>query len=289
MKHPESSDEVATASDCDQTSEPSARRLQLEVEEAEAEVAAAEAASEAARARVKAARLRRQADARAAVPSPAVDTPRSVDARTVPPTNASDAAEVVDGGPSAGSTSNDLDPDDISHAGRRSSGRRGFAARRPGRREVAVVAVVAIAGAFALTGYTVWRHHDVADKDRQTAEFLAAARQGVVALTSLDFNNADRDVQRVLDNSTGTFRQDFQNRAQDFTTVVRQSQVSTQGTVNEAAVESMTGDSAVVLVAASSQVTNSAGAQQEPRTWRLSVTVARDGDRIKMSKVEFVA
>jgi Mce-associated membrane protein len=59
-------------------------------------------------------------------------------------------------------------------------------------------------------------------------------------------------------------------------------------TVNSVAVESMSDDSAVVLVAASSRVTNSAGANQEPRSWRLSVDLQRDGGQIKMSKVEFV-
>jgi len=41
-------------------------------------------------------------------------------------------------------------------------------------------------------------------------------------------------------------------------------------------------------VSASSRVTNAAGAKQEPRSWRLSVDVNRDGDQLKMSKVEFV-
>ena len=44
----------------------------------------------------------------------------------------------------------------------------------------------------------------------------------------------------------------------------------TEVTVNAAAVESMTNDTAVVLVSATSRVTNSAGAKQEPRSWRLS-------------------
>jgi Mce-associated membrane protein len=50
----------------------------------------------------------------------------------------------------------------------------------------------------------------------------------------------------------------------------------------------MTDNSAVVLVATKSEVTNSSGANKEPRSWRLSVTVQRDGDQIKMSRVEFV-
>ena len=62
----------------------------------------------------------------------------------------------------------------------------------------------------------------------------------------------------------------------------------TDVTVNATAVESMSPDSAVVLVAATSRVTNAAGAKQEPRAWRLSVNLERDGGQVKMSKVEFV-
>jgi Mce-associated membrane protein len=50
----------------------------------------------------------------------------------------------------------------------------------------------------------------------------------------------------------------------------------------------MDDDSALVLVAATSRVTNAAGAKQEPRAWRLAVNLQREGDQIKMSKVEFV-
>ncbi|WP_216906432.1 hypothetical protein [Nocardia noduli] len=158
------------------------------------------------------------------------------------------------------------------------------------RRRIAVVtaAVALVVVALAASGFFVWNHHTASEEHRRTAEFSAAARQGVVALTTLDFNRAAEDVQRVLDNSTGSFREDFSSRADDFTNVIRQSQVATEGTVNGVAVESMTDDTAVVLVAATSRVTNSAGAEQEPRAWRLSVTVTRVDGQIKMSKVEFV-
>jgi Mce-associated membrane protein len=105
---------------------------------------------------------------------------------------------------------------------------------------------------------------------------------------TLDFNHAKDDVQRVIDNSTGQFRDDFQSRADDFTKVVRDSKVVTKGSVTATAVQSMSADTALVLVAANSEVTNATGAQNEPRAWRLSVTVQRDGPQIKMSRVEFV-
>jgi Mce-associated membrane protein len=129
----------------------------------------------------------------------------------------------------------------------------------------------------------------VAVRDRRlTAEFAGAARQAVVTLMSMNYHSAKHDVQRVVDDTTGGFHDDFARRADDFATVVEQSKVVTTANVSATAVQSMTADSATVLVAATSEVTNSAGARQDPRPWRLMVTVARDGGQLKMSKVEFI-
>ncbi|MFV8054823.1 hypothetical protein [Mycobacterium sp. 48b] len=161
--------------------------------------------------------------------------------------------------------------------------------RRPSRRTVIVsVLIVVLIAVWVAIGYMFWRHqHQVADQQR-AAQYVAAAEKGVMALTSLDFNHAADGVQQVLNNATGEFRDEFRSRADDFTKVVLDSKVVTQGTVHSAALQSMTDDSAVVLVAATSQVTNTEGAQKAPRAWRLSVTVSRDGNDMKLSKVEFV-
>ena len=154
----------------------------------------------------------------------------------------------------------------------------------------AAVAILIIVAALAGSGYMIKEHNDAVHKRQRAAEFAAAARQGIVTLTSLDFNNAKQGVQRILDNSTGSFKDDFVKMADDFTKVVEQSKVVSQGTVQAAAVDldTMTDNSAVVLVASTSEVTNAAGAKQDPRSYRLIVTVARDGDQLKISKVEFV-
>ena len=150
-------------------------------------------------------------------------------------------------------------------------------------------AVILLICAFVgASGYMMWQRHEITEHNQRVANFLAGARQGVVNMTSLDFNKAKDDVQRVIDSSTGQFRDDFQQRAKDFTTVVEQSKVVTQGTVNAAAVQSVDGNSALVLVAATSRITNAAGAKDEPRNWRLKVTVTEDGGQYKMSKLEFV-
>jgi Mce-associated membrane protein len=159
----------------------------------------------------------------------------------------------------------------------------------PSRKTVAVGIAIVITCAFvAASGYMAWHHSQAVHDHQLAAEYAAGARQAVVTLMSLDFTKANDDVQRIIDNSTGQFKADFEGAAGDFVKAAQDSKVVAEATVQSAAVESMTGDSAVVLVAATSKVTNTAGAKQEPRAWRLSVNVVRDSGQIKLSKVEFI-
>ena len=258
-------------------------------EEAEAEAAEADAVAAAARARARAIRLRRQAQAAGGDASDEVDPPAdyekdvtdeelgtdAVDAES----DASDVApEPIDASEVDGA---DEAPDEVSAP----AGRRGGFVLKVVAMTLASLLTVALLGA---SGYMVWQHRKVVAEQQRSAEYAAAARQSVVTLMSLDFNKAKDDVQRIIDNSTGQFRDDFKNQAEDFIKVAQDSKVVTEVTVNATGLESMTNDTAVVLVSATSRVTNAAGAKQEPRTWRLSVNLQRDGGQIKMAKVEFV-
>lgn len=157
----------------------------------------------------------------------------------------------------------------------------------------AVAAVVAVLVSLAAVGASVEMAmlHKKAERERaQVNEFAAAAKQGVVTLTSLDYEHAQQGVTNVLEVSTGGFKADFLKAAQDFTSTIEQSKVISQGTVQNTAVDldTITDNSATVLVASTQEVTNSAGAKQEPRKYRLIVEMTRDGRQLKMSKVEFV-
>lgn len=233
-------------------------------EQAEAEAAEAEALATAARARARAIALRRTANT-AADPDDVTEqveetSEEAEDAGEETPEDTDETREVDEPAPR----------------------------RRWVSRVLTAAAVAVICGLLALSGYFVWHHHTADQDGEQAAAFAAAARQELINLTSFDFNHAREDVQRVIDNSTGEFRDDFQSRADDFTAVVEQSKVVTEGKVNAAAVESIDNDSAVVLVAASSNITNAAGAKEDPRTWRMRMTVTREGDQYKVSKVEMV-
>jgi Mce-associated membrane protein len=154
-----------------------------------------------------------------------------------------------------------------------------------------VLAGVTVSTACALSvacGYMVWAHHQVEQEQQRKAEFAAAASNAAVTLMSIDADKAEDDVRRIIANSAGQFRDEFQSAAGDFVKAAEASKTVTKASVGAVAVESMTADSAVVLVTAATTVNNAAGADQKPRTWRLSVDLVRDGGQMKMSKVEFV-
>ncbi|ETW24799.1 hypothetical protein [Mycobacterium gastri] len=268
-----------------------AAKLRALAEQAEAEAAEAEALAAAARARARAIQLRRRAeDAEAAEEGPVTEEVDAEVSEGEPddsePTVVSETVE-ADRDSDVGVEVEDGDVDVSADADETPAGRR---LRLTRSAVAAALAIVVILAAVAGSLYMVVQHRDATRHRDRVAEFAAAARQGVVTLTSLDFTNAKQGVQRILDNSTGTFRDDMAKVADDFIKVVEQSKVVEQGTVQAVAVDvgTMTDDSAVVLVASTSEVTNAAGAKQDPRKFRLIVTITRDGGQLKMSKVEFV-
>lgn len=251
-------------------------------EQAEAEAEAAEA--EAAAARARAAELR----AAPATESDAGDD-RSAAEADVEEIGGADA----DADEISAADVDIADVDEADEAGPQAAAADTKAGRRrkwiPAWPVLAVAAaLVAICGLLAASGYMLWSSQREADRQSTDAEYAAAARQGVINLMSLDFNQGEADLQRLIDSTTGDFRADFEASKDDFLAVMNESKVVTEAEVRATAVEQTGENTATVLVAASSQVTNSAGAEQQPRAWRLSIDVARDNGQVKMSKVEFV-
>jgi len=147
---------------------------------------------------------------------------------------------------------------------------------------VGVTVVVALA---ALTGWLGIRTYHAVQNQHLQQMFVAAGRQGAVNLTTIDYEHADADVQRILDSATDAFYDDFAKRAQPFADFVKQTQSKSVGTVTEAGLESMGGNEGRVLVAMTIKSSNR-GADQPLRAWRLRVTVKKVGDEAKVSSVE---
>ena len=162
--------------------------------------------------------------------------------------------------------------------------------RLPGRKALAAsLAILAVAGLLGATGWMLWEHRKANEERHRTAEYAAAARQGVVNLMSMDYSHAQESVQRVIDDSIGKMKNNFEDTSKDLIKALQDSKMITKVTVNDAAVESMDNETATVLVAATShrEGPNAPKEDQQPRVWRVVVTMQRDGSQIKMSDVEF--
>ncbi len=156
---------------------------------------------------------------------------------------------------------------------------------------VRVALIAGIAGVVALAGLTGWLGFRTYESNRADAErnlFLQVGRQGALNLTSIDFEHADADVQRILDSATGTFYDEFQQRAQPFVEVVKQAKSKSVGTISEAGVESESDNEAQILVAVTVKTSNAGTPEQQPRAWRMRISVEKIGDEAKVSNVEFV-
>ncbi len=142
-----------------------------------------------------------------------------------------------------------------------------------------------LVGVASWTGLQVYQSDQLS---RRQERFVEAAQRGALNLTTIDFQHADADVRRILDSSTGAFHDEFAQHSDGFTDVVKKAQSRSQGTVTAAGMESSSNNQAQVLVAVQVSISDLTSSDQEPRSWRMRVTVDEIGKDIKVSNVEFV-
>ena len=210
----------------------------------------------------------------AAAQAESVDA-ESVDAESVIGT------DQVDGESSA----EDIDAeDDTDHDTKRRV--RKWVSSIPGPIAVGVATIVALLG---VGGWLGFRLHQDDQVRAQRNLYVQVARQTAINLTTIDYTEVDADIKRVLDSATGAFHDEFQNRSQPFVEVVKKVQSKSEGTISEAGLLSYTKDQAQVLVAVAVKTSMAAAPpDQEPRRWRMRLTVDKTGDSAKVSNVEFV-
>jgi len=158
-------------------------------------------------------------------------------------------------------------------------------ARRRRRRAVIVIVVALV----LLTAILGWQDVQVRRGEQIRESMVAAGRAGVLALTTVDHERIDDDVQRILDTSTGKFRDDFAQRAESFKDAARKVASKSVGTVVESGVESVDGDRGRVLVSLIVMTSNLGAPEQQPKSWRTRVSVIKDGGTFKVSAVEFIS
>jgi Mce-associated membrane protein len=160
--------------------------------------------------------------------------------------------------------------------------------RMPIHRQLLLFGLTTAVTLAGVAGWFGWRAYQTQQITQERAVFLQAGRQGAVNLTTIDWRNADGDVQRILDSATGTFYDEFAKRSQPLIEMVKQVKSRSQGAITAAGLESVSGTEAQVLVAVSVKISNTGAPEQNPRSWRMRITVQKVGQDVKVSNVEFV-
>lgn len=151
---------------------------------------------------------------------------------------------------------------------------------------VGLAVVVALGG---LAGWLGWRATESHRAEKQRELFLQVGRQAAINLTTIDYTEVDKDVNRILESATDVFYDDFSKRSQPFADVVKKTQSKSVGEVTAAGLESEDNDQAQVLVAVTVKSSNAGMAEPQPRLWRMRISVKKTGDdEAKVSNVDFV-
>ncbi|WP_432942476.1 hypothetical protein ACQPXM_36060 [Kribbella sp. CA-253562] len=140
---------------------------------------------------------------------------------------------------------------------------------------LSVLLVVALAA--ATVSVVALRRQDTRSEDRVGA--MRAARQLALDFTTYKYDTWDADAQRVLNDSTGQFKEEFQAGSNSVKTEVVANKATSKGDVKEAAVVSNDKDSAQVLVIVNAVVTNTAAKDGVERRYRIKLDLVRDAGR----------
>ena len=168
----------------------------------------------------------------------------------------------------------------------RSSGRATSRAWTVVNAALAVLLVAATAGAIVMTSR--WQDQRRVEGYRQEA--LADAKQAAVNFVSISVSTVDADMQRIIDGSTGDFKDQYVSNKSTFRDQIVANNSSSTGTVLRAAILSSDSDSAVVLVALDATIKNSGAPDGHLSHYRMQLNMARDTGtgRWLVSQLDFV-
>ncbi|HZB31204.1 MAG TPA: hypothetical protein VE465_13655 [Streptosporangiaceae bacterium] len=155
--------------------------------------------------------------------------------------------------------------------------------------------LIAAVLAVLVTGLAVWAailSLDVRAKESKAerqAAIRQAARQGAVNLVSIDYRNAQQDVDRVLSGTTGEARDQWAQLSKQFVDqIVRAQATSIVQSDPKVGIVAMDDDSAEVIVSVSSVVSSPKVRQGAPRNFRFSMNLAHTDGRWLVSKLGLV-
>jgi Mce-associated membrane protein len=148
-----------------------------------------------------------------------------------------------------------------------------------------VLVVLALAALIFVQAQAI-RSQDDLQSSRAAA--VNAASDEVVDLLTVEHSSAAADLKKLLAGATAGFHDQLQQQAASFQQALAQGKVVSSGSIAAAALVSMTGDTAVVTIAAKATVKNAASPAGEARNYRLTVTVKHVASQWLVAGLTFV-
>ena len=151
------------------------------------------------------------------------------------------------------------------------------------------LAVVLVALLVAI-GVVVTGQDDVdAGLTAAQQDVAGAARAEALAFLTVDHRDMDPLIDAVLAGATGDFAEQYESQRDTLTSEAIRTEATSTGEVVALGVGDLDDDSATVLIAANSTVTNtSTGSKGQVRYYRLRLDLVRKGERWLTSDVQFV-
>ncbi|MDQ2708223.1 MAG: hypothetical protein M3Z25_11545 [Actinomycetota bacterium] len=131
--------------------------------------------------------------------------------------------------------------------------------------------------------------HQVTSADAERAVAVDTARQVATNLTTITSDSAAGQIDALSKASTGSFKDQIVDYSAIFQAVVKQGNVASRGTITAAGIEKLAGDSASALVTVSALLTSGQVPQGLPRSYRLLISLQRNGNDWLVSNVDFVS
>lgn len=120
-------------------------------------------------------------------------------------------------------------------------------------------------------------------------EVAAAARTEALAFLTVDHRDMDPLIDAVLAGATGDFKEQYAAQRARLVRQAKRTEAVSTGEIVALGVGDFDADSATVLVAANSDVSNTGtGVEAQTRYFRLRLDLVREGDRWLTSNVQFV-
>lgn len=162
-------------------------------------------------------------------------------------------------------------------------------AAAPGRRRLLLaLSVLGLLLLVALVVLAVLLVRANGVEDRREA-IARAATQTALNLTSIDNEDYDEDIARVLDGATGTFRADLESRQEELRQSLVDNQVVSEGEVLETAVLREDEQTATALVVVDGTVSNTAAPEGRVNSYRMRIELELVDGQWKTAMLEFVA